>query len=64
MAALVVAMKPPPAPLASRSPREVVAMALRTAMAEPARVFLPALVIFGLDAINSTFFTEVEIHIA
>ncbi len=37
-------------------------MALRTARAEPARVFLPALVIFGLDAINSTFFTEVEIH--
>jgi hypothetical protein len=36
-------------------------MALRTARAEPGRVFLPALVIFGLDAANSTFFTELSV---
>ena len=36
-------------------------MALRTARAEPGRVFIPALFIFGLDAANSTFFTEFSV---
>jgi hypothetical protein len=36
-------------------------MAARTARAEPARVFLPAVLIFGVDAINTTFFTEVSV---
>jgi hypothetical protein len=36
-------------------------MAWRTAKKEPARVIVPAVVIFGLDAIESTFFTEVAV---
>ena len=36
-------------------------MALRTARAEPGRVFVPALFIFGLDAANSTLFTEFSV---
>ncbi len=36
-------------------------MAYRTARAEPGRVFLPALVIFGLDAASNTFFSEVSV---
>ena len=36
-------------------------MAWRTVRMEPARVIVPALVIFGLDAIESTFFTEVAV---
>ncbi|HEY5246390.1 MAG TPA: hypothetical protein VIJ60_12035, partial [Acidimicrobiales bacterium] len=36
-------------------------MALRTARAEPGRVFIPALFIFGLDAADSTLFTEVSV---
>ena len=36
-------------------------MAWRTARMEPARVIVPALVIFGLDAIEGTFFTEVAV---
>jgi hypothetical protein len=34
-------------------------MAARTARAEPARVFIPALVVFGLDACSATTFTEI-----
>ena len=36
-------------------------MAWRTAGLEPARVLVPALVIFGLDAFQSTFFTEIAV---
>jgi hypothetical protein len=36
-------------------------MALRTARAEPGRVFIPAVFIFGLDAADSTLFTEVSV---
>jgi hypothetical protein len=36
-------------------------MALRTARAEPGRVFIPALFIFGLDAADSTLFTEISV---
>ena len=36
-------------------------MAWRTACAEPARVVVPALVIFGLDALQSTLFTEIAV---
>jgi len=35
-------------------------MAWRTARLEPARVIVPALVIFGLDAFQSTWFTEIS----
>ena len=35
-------------------------MAVRTARLEPARVLIPALVIFGLDAFQSTWFTEIS----
>jgi hypothetical protein len=37
-------------------------MAWRTFKMEPGRVVLPGLVIFGLDAIVSTFFTEEAVH--
>jgi len=40
-------------------PAELVAMAWRTAKLEPGRVIVPALVIFGLDALQSTWFTEI-----
>jgi hypothetical protein len=43
------------------TPLDVLRMVVRTARAEPARVFLPAVLIFGLDAINSTFFAEVSV---
>ncbi len=36
-------------------------MAWRTAKLEPARVIVPALVIFGLDALQGTFYTEVAV---
>jgi hypothetical protein len=36
-------------------------MAWRTARMEPARVIVPGLVIFGLDAIQGTFYTEVAV---
>ena len=42
-------------------PRDILRMALRTARAEPGRVFIPALFIFGLDAADSTLFTEVSV---
>ena len=34
-------------------------MAWRTFRTEPARVIIPALIIFGLDALQSTFYTEI-----
>jgi hypothetical protein len=42
-------------------PGDILRMALRTARAEPGRVFIPALFIFGLDAADSTLFTEVSV---
>jgi hypothetical protein len=42
------------------SPLVVFRMAYRTAGAEPGRVLLPAFVIFGLDAVSTTFFTELS----
>jgi hypothetical protein len=54
--------EPAPAPAPARiTPRELLRMAGRTARAQPARVFVPAVVIFGLDAVNNTFFTEVTV---
>ena len=41
-------------------PLEITSMAVRTARLEPARVLVPALVIFGLDAFQSTWFTEIS----
>jgi len=42
------------------SPGHLVRMALRTVRAEPARVLLPALVVFALDAWADTGFTELS----
>ena len=42
-------------------PTEIVSMAWQTAVAEPARVIVPALVIFGLDALQSTLYTEIAV---
>jgi hypothetical protein len=55
---------PAPDPAGDRPrvrPRDILRMALRTARAEPGRVFIPALFIFGLDAADSTLFTEVSV---
>jgi len=41
-------------------PLELLSMARRTGRLEPARVLVPALVIFGLDAFQSTWFTEIS----
>ncbi len=41
-------------------PLELISMALRTFRLEPARVIVPAVVIFGLDAFQSTWFTEIS----
>jgi len=41
-------------------PLELLSMALRTGRLEPARVLVPAFVIFGLDAFQSTWFTEIS----
>ncbi len=41
-------------------PIELLSMAQRTGRLEPARVLVPALVIFGLDAFQSTWFTEIS----
>jgi hypothetical protein len=41
-------------------PVELLSMALRTAQLEPGRVIVPALVIFGIDAFQSTWFTEIS----
>jgi hypothetical protein len=40
-------------------PVELLLMAWRTLRLEPARIIVPALVIFGLDAFQSTWFTEI-----
>ena len=42
-------------------PLELIAVSWRTARMEPARVIVPGLVIFGLDAIQGTFYTEVAV---
>jgi hypothetical protein len=42
-------------------PLELTSMAWRTFRMEPARVIVPALVIFALDALQATFFTEVAV---
>lgn len=42
-------------------PLSLIAMAWHTARMEPARVIVPGLVIFGLDAIQGTFYTEVAV---
>jgi len=55
---------PTPDPIPDRAqvrPRDIWRMALRTARAEPGRVFIPAVFIFGLDAADSTLFTEVSV---
>jgi hypothetical protein len=41
-------------------PLELLSMGLRTARLEPARVLVPALVIFGLDAFQGTWITEIS----
>jgi hypothetical protein len=43
-------------------PLELLSMAWRTGRLEPARVLIPALVIFGLDAFQSTWFIEISTH--
>jgi hypothetical protein len=42
-------------------PLSLVSMAWRTARMEPARVIVPGLIIFGLDAIQGTFYTEIAV---
>jgi hypothetical protein len=42
-------------------PLELLAMAGRTLRAEPARVVVPALVIFALDALQGTIFTQLAV---
>ena len=42
-------------------PLELISMAWHAAKMEPARVIVPALVIFGLDAIESTLYTELAV---
>jgi hypothetical protein len=42
-------------------PVELASMAWRTFRREPARVVVPGLVIFGLDAIQGTFYTEIAV---
>jgi hypothetical protein len=42
-------------------PLELMSMAWRTFRREPARVVVPALVIFGLDALQGTLFTEIAV---
>ena len=52
----------PATPLRHRlHPVEIISMAWHTAVAEPARVIVPALVIFGLDALQSTVYTEIAV---
>jgi hypothetical protein len=43
-------------------PMSLISMAWRTARMEPARVIVPGLIIFGLDAIQGTFYTEVAVE--
>jgi hypothetical protein len=54
MSDLSPARYPPPHPV------ELLRMAARTARAEPGRVLLPAVVIFGLDAVSDTGFNELS----
>src|SRR5580700_12335774 len=42
-------------------PLELLSMAWRTLCAEPARVVIPALVIFALDALQGTIFTQLAV---
>ena len=42
-------------------PLELASAAWRTAKLEPARVIVPGLIIFGLDAVQGTFYTEVAV---
>jgi hypothetical protein len=42
-------------------PAELIAMSWHTAKVEPARVIVPGVIIFGLDAIQGTFYTEVAV---
>jgi hypothetical protein len=42
-------------------PLVLMAVSWRTAKMEPARVIVPGLIIFGLDAIQGTFYTEVAV---
>jgi hypothetical protein len=42
-------------------PLELIAMAGRTLRAEPARVVIPAVVIFSLDALQGTIFTQLAV---
>src|SRR5579871_3110441 len=42
-------------------PVELLSMAWRTLCAEPARVVVPALVIFALDALQATIFTQLAV---
>ena len=52
----------PGAPSRNRlHPVELAGVSWRTAKMEPARVIVPGLVIFGLDAIQGTFYTEVAV---
>ena len=44
----------------SLHPLELISMAWRTGRLEPARVLVPALVIFSLDAFQSTWFAEIS----
>ncbi|MFZ0248977.1 MAG: hypothetical protein WAL61_03465 [Acidimicrobiales bacterium] len=57
--------EPPPGPAPAQRhqlhPLELMAMSWRTAKMEPARVIVPGLVIFGLDAIQGTFYTEIAV---
>jgi hypothetical protein len=58
------AQSPAPTPTPTRSqlhPAVLVAMSWRTARMEPARVIVPGLIIFGLDAIQGTFYTEIAV---
>lgn len=41
-------------------PIELLLMAWRTLRLEPARIIVPAIIIFGLDAFQSTWFTEIS----
>jgi hypothetical protein len=58
---------PPTPPAAPKPPRHrlhpltLAAMSWRTAKMEPARVVVPGLVIFSLDAIQGTFYTEIAV---
>ena len=50
-----------PPPRHRLHPLELASMAWRTFRKEPARVVVPALVIFALDALQGTFYTEVAV---